>query len=584
LPLGLKYRVPALFCAGAVLACELISKPYAAMGICDDGPYILVAKNLAATGHIHYNGWSAAMLLWQLYFAAALIKVFGFSFTTVRVSTIVVSVASAFLLQRILVRCGISERNAVIGTLALVLSPLYLLLSVTFMSDIHGLFAIILCLYACLRALHGSNDRDSIGWLCFAVAADVAVGTSRQLAWLGVLVMIPCTLWLLRARRRILLIGSVATIAGYLAIGALLIWLRHQPYTTPGTYGISHVPWLYTLFIFVRFFLDFPFLLLPISGLFLLTIHQSRPRTIVLICASFAVYIFLATYPSHLRGTFDFFLEPTLRWLGADYVTIYGAYGSLSQGMPHVFLPLWVQGLLTVVSLGGVIGLVLSFFAKRRPQEVAPETVSISWGQLGILLGPFAAAYTVLLIYRAVAVANDGADVLFDRYSLGLLLVALICLVRQLQDRVESRFSIGGIAFIAIMAAYGVALTHNTFALLRARVAMAAELRAAHVPDTSVDNGWEYNLLVELRHTPYINNPSIATAANPYIPAPPVPAGTCSMVFRNDTPHIHPIYGVTFEPDLCAGAAPFAPIHYTQWLSSELGTLYVVRYTSSPKP
>ena len=585
MPLVLKYRVPALFCAGAVLACELISKPYAAMGIGDDGPYILVAKNLAATGHIHYNGWSAAMLCWQLYLAAALIKVFGFSFTTVRVSTMVVSVASAFLLQRILVRCGISERNAVIGTLALVLSPMYLLLSVTFMSDIHGLFGIIVCLYACLRALQASNDRASIGWLCFAVAADIAVGTSRQLTWLGVLVMIPSALWLLRAHRRVLLTGAAATIAGFLAIGACLIWLRHQPYTTPGTYGISHVPWLYIIASFVRFFLEFPFLLLPISGLFLLAIRKSRPRTIVLICGSLAVFMLFATYPSHLRGYFNLFLQPTLRdALGCDFITIYGAYESLSQGLPHVFLPLWVQGLLSVVSMGGLIGLVLSFFATRRPEEVARETVRPSWSQLGILLGPFAAAYTGLLIYRAVAVANDYTGVLFDRYSLGLLLVALICLVRQLQDRVESRFSVGGIAFIAIMAAYGVALTHNTFALYRARVAMAAELRAAHVPDTSVDNGWEYNLLVELRHTPYINNPSIASAANPYIPAPAVPAGTCTMIHRNDTPHVQPIYGVTFEPGICAGAAPFAPIHYSQWLAPEPGTLYVVRYADSSAP
>ena len=134
------------------------------------------------------------------------------------------------------------------------------------------------------------------------------------------------------------------------------------------------------------------------------------------------------------------------------------------------------------------------------------------------------------------------------------------------------------------MATYGVALTHNTFALLRARVAMAAELRAANVPDTSVDNGWEYNLGVELRYTPYINNPSIATPANPYTPAPAVPADTCTMIHRNDTPHVHPIYGVSFEPGICAGAAPFAPIHYTQWLASEPGTLYVVRYTDSSTP
>jgi len=585
LPLGLKYRVPAFFCALSVLVCELISSPYTTMGIGDDGPYILVAKNLAATGHIHYNGWSAAMLCWQLYLGAALIKVFGFSFTTVRVSTMVVSVVSAFLLQRILVRCGISERNAVIGTLALVLSPLYLLLSVTFMSDIHGLFGIILCLYACLRALQAANDRASIGWLCFAVAANVAVGTSRQVAWLGVLVMIPSTLWLLRAHRRVLLAGAAATIAGFLAIGACLIWLRHQPYTTPGTYGISHVSWLYIIAFFVRFFLEFPFLLLPVSGLFLLAIRKYRPRTIVTVCGLVGTFTFLAAYLIHPRGGLSSLLEPTLRdYLGCDFITIYGAYESLGQGMPHVFLPLWIQGLLTVVSLGGVIGLVLSFFATRRQQEVVSETMSPSWRQLGILLGPFAVAYTFLLIYRAVAVANDHTGVLFDRYSLELLLVALICLVRQLQDRVESRFSRGGIAFIAIMAACGVAVTHNTFALYRARVAMAAELRAAHVPDTSVDNGWEYNLLVELRHTPYINNPSIASAANPFTPAPPVPAGTCAMVFRDETPHVHPIYGVSFEPGICAGAAPFAPIHYTQWLASEPGTLYVVRYTDSSTP
>jgi hypothetical protein len=580
-----RLRLPAILCALLVLACELISSPYTTMGICDDGPYILVAKNLAATGHIHYNGWSAAMLCWQLYLAEALIKVFGFSFTTVRASTMLVSVASAFLLQRILVRCGISERNAVIGTLALVLSPLYLLLSVTFMSDIHGLFAITLCLYACLRALQASNDRASIGWLCFAVAANVAVGTSRQLAWLGVLVMIPSTLWLLRAHRRVLLAGAAATLAGFLAIGACLIWLRHQPYTTPGTYEVSHVPWLSIFAFLLRFFLEFPFLLLPISGLFLLAIRKYRPRTIATIVGLVGTFTFLAAYLIHPRGGLTSLLEPTLRdYPGCDFITIYGAYESLSQGLPHVFLPLWVQGLLTLVSLGGVIGLILSFFAARRTPPVVSETVSTSWRQLGILLGPFAAAYAGLLIYRAVAVAHDQSGVVFDRYSLGLLVVALICLTRQLQDRVESRFSLGGIAFIAIMAAYGVSLTHNTFSLLRARVAMAAELRAANVPDTSVDNGWEYNLLVELQHTPYINNPAIATADNPYTPAPAVPAGTCAMIWRDATPHVHPIYGVSFEPGICAGAAPFAPIHYSQWLASEPGTLYVVRYTDSSTP
>ena len=65
------------------------------MGISDDGPYILMAQTLASTGRIVYNGWAAAMIGWQLYIGAAFIKLFGFSFTAVRMSTLLVSLAAA---------------------------------------------------------------------------------------------------------------------------------------------------------------------------------------------------------------------------------------------------------------------------------------------------------------------------------------------------------------------------------------------------------------------------------------------------------------------------------------------------------
>ena len=203
-----RLHLQAPFCAIAVLVCALISRPFTTMSVADDGPYIIMAQTLAATGHIVYNGWASAMIVLQLYLAAAFIKLFGFSFTTVRMSTLLIAMLAAFVLQRTLVRANVSERNATIGTLALVLSPLYLMLSVTFMSDITGLFAIALCIYGCLRALQSSTDRSSIAWLCFAVATNALCGTSRQIAWLGALVMVPSTLWLLRFRRRIFVVGA----------------------------------------------------------------------------------------------------------------------------------------------------------------------------------------------------------------------------------------------------------------------------------------------------------------------------------------------------------------------------------------
>jgi hypothetical protein len=191
-----RLRISALFCALAVLICELIAYPYTNMGICDDGPYILMAHILGNTGHIVYNGWPTATLGWQLYLGAAFIKLFGFSFTAVRMSTLLVAIGLAFAFQRTLVRVGITERNATIGTLAFVLSPLYLMLSVVYMTDITGLFAVVICLYGCLRALQSTTNRSTIFWLCFAILSNALCGTSRQIAWLGILVMVPSTLWL----------------------------------------------------------------------------------------------------------------------------------------------------------------------------------------------------------------------------------------------------------------------------------------------------------------------------------------------------------------------------------------------------
>ena len=154
-----RLRLPALFCSLCVLLCELISRPFANMGISDDGPYILMAHTLAYTGHILYNGWAAAMLGWQLYLGAAFIKLFGFSFTTVRMSTAFVAIGAGFPAPANARRRRHLERNATIATLALVLSPLYLMLSVTYMSDIFGLFAFVLCLYGCLAPCRAPTDR-----------------------------------------------------------------------------------------------------------------------------------------------------------------------------------------------------------------------------------------------------------------------------------------------------------------------------------------------------------------------------------------------------------------------------------------
>ena len=570
-----KLRLPAICCALAVLVCELISRPYANIGISDDGPYILMAQTLASTGHIVYNGWAAAMIGWQLYIGAAFIKLFGFSFTAVRMSTLFVSLATAFLLQRTLVRCGITERNAVVATLALALSPLYLLLSVTYMSDLFGLFAMLICLYGCLRTLQAATPHNAILWLCFAVATNAFFGTARQIAWLGVLVMVPSTLWLLRTQRRVLIAGCITTLAGALSIYACVQWLKHQPYVLPPQPLPHTFSVLSSVLTLIYFLLAIPFLVLPIMAIFLPSLRKTRPAIIAALALFLLGYLFLGIYPSHLRGGFP--LEPTMGG-GGNWISVHGIHEGLHlQGNAPLFLNVPAQVLITIICFGGFFAVLLSLLQRGRvqPHRAVPSLQSareVSWKQLAILLVPFALAYTALLIPRT------ATGWIYDRYTLELGVVALIFLVRYYQETFHPRIPLLGIALVAAMAFLGVAITHNHFSLYRARVTLAAELHANGIPDTLIDQGFEQNFIVELQNADHINDATIVFPSNAYVPAPPLPAGTCKMFWHEKTPSITPLYGISFDPNACYSLAPFAPVHYTRWLASTPETLYVVRY------
>jgi hypothetical protein len=77
-------------------------------------------------------------------------------------------------------------------------------------------------------ALQATSDRATIAWLSFAIATNAICGTSRQIAWLGTLIILPSTLWLIRSRSRVFLVGAAATIGGALLVIACMAWLKHQ--------------------------------------------------------------------------------------------------------------------------------------------------------------------------------------------------------------------------------------------------------------------------------------------------------------------------------------------------------------------
>ncbi|MGC9198732.1 MAG: ArnT family glycosyltransferase [Acidobacteriaceae bacterium] len=588
------FRLPAVFCALTLLLCALLSHPFAETGIADDGLYIRIAQRLAAMGHIVYNGNTTPMLGWQLCLGAALIKLFGFSFTTVRMSTLLVATVTAGLLQRTLARAGLSEGNATVCTLAVAASPLYLQLSVSYMTDIFGLFAMVLCLYGCLRALQAATDGAVAGWIWFAVAANAIFGTARQIAWLGLLVMVPSTLYLLsrrdmaEQRRRVLWAGAMANVAGGLFLLGCMAWFLRQPYNVhesviPKSFPVAHIAGQ-----MAQLLLEGPFLLLPLFALGLAEVRKSPPRVIGALLLG---YFVVGAHPFHPHPLFA--LEPSL----GDWVTAFGFFSSINNGAAPVYLGTGLRVALTVLSIGGLIGWVACLIRNRRGRgttggqgveaaaglegsatrnaPAGPEGM-VSREQLNVLLGPFTAVYLLLLIPRA-------STRMMDRYLLPLLVVAALWMGRYYQERIGARIPLAAWVLTALMAVYSSTTTYNGFSLYRAIVSLGEEVRAAGVPDTAVDHGWAYNFDVELRHSKYINEAAMALPAHAYRPAPQPPAGQCHAYFYDYTPHVHPLYGFSFEPDVCAGPAPFAPVQFSRWPYSTPGTLYVVRYAPAAK-
>jgi Dolichyl-phosphate-mannose-protein mannosyltransferase len=172
---AIRRRLRALGCALSLLLCLPLVKPWLDMGTVDDVSYTRSAQLLAQTGHIVYNGWATAMLGWQLYLGAAFIKLFGFSFNVTRLSMFPVAMVTAFISQRSMVRAGLSERNATLATLTLVLSPMFLPLAFSYMSDVPGLLIIVLCFYGCLRALQANSDANASLWLAFSAVAGLVI-------------------------------------------------------------------------------------------------------------------------------------------------------------------------------------------------------------------------------------------------------------------------------------------------------------------------------------------------------------------------------------------------------------------------
>ncbi|MEK7643932.1 MAG: glycosyltransferase family 39 protein, partial [Patescibacteria group bacterium] len=159
-----------LILVGLFFAQFLFISPVGEFALNDDWVHTEIARHWADTGEFRMIPFAGPTFYLPIIYGAALIKLFGFSFTILRLSTLAFSLATIIVFYFFLNKISDRPKLAFLGTLALWLNPIFYNLSFTFMTDIPALFFIIVSVYLYYTGFENKNKLWLFGAGLLAVA------------------------------------------------------------------------------------------------------------------------------------------------------------------------------------------------------------------------------------------------------------------------------------------------------------------------------------------------------------------------------------------------------------------------------
>lgn len=185
----------------------------------DDWIYAKVVQHLADTGEFQSNPYADPTFIAQAYWGAAFVKLFGFSFDTLRLSTLVLGLVAIWSVCWCAIEAGLSRRWAFFCGLTLLVNPIMLNLSYTFMTDV----PFVACFGLAVAAFTRAHRTGRLRWIWYANAFAVCAFFVRQF---GVLIPLAFAVAILlqpnRANRTPRAHFTAALLLPWIAAGILL--------------------------------------------------------------------------------------------------------------------------------------------------------------------------------------------------------------------------------------------------------------------------------------------------------------------------------------------------------------------------
>lgn len=456
----------------------------------DDWVYGKMVQRLADDGVLAVHPYTQAYTLVQTLWAWPFVEVFGFSFTMLRVSTLILAVLAVLGVAQCARELGHTRNTALACAAVVFCNPLFLNLSYTFMSDVPFVCAMV---YSCLYFLRALRTGRTAHVLVGSVLAAVGFFNRQFGALIPVAFFLVAVLWWLRYRRGIRLQTAAALIVPWLTAFAMTMGLHfagQRIYTPP--HAAMRNLWdgiepgrAAVLTISIALYLGL--FLVPIAaGVLWQWMRNRRNRSKLKTACAIAIGGLLLAGLALDRRPLPRFPN-ILRNLGAGPILLRDTYSVRDPWSPVTLPPgvLWFVTIIALVSaaicLAAILGAVLQ---PSRPRASKAAHVRRSQYVFLIVLGG------LLLL----APYNPRTVVYFDRYLLPAIVPFMLVAAAALPKIARPGWFRPTAFAVTLLFVFSLAGVQDYLAWNRARWDAIEFLRTElDAKDTQIDGGYEFN-------------------------------------------------------------------------------------------
>jgi hypothetical protein len=148
-----------------------IVNPLGEFYVNDDWSYTINAKALALDNAIVFHDWGAMTLFAHTVWGALFCKIFGFSFTVLRLSTLVLSLVCLLAFYRLCLTAHFSKQWALAGTSLLAFNPFFFQNAYSYMTEVPFLTFLILSSIHSLKLIENTKTKNIVWASVFAIIA-----------------------------------------------------------------------------------------------------------------------------------------------------------------------------------------------------------------------------------------------------------------------------------------------------------------------------------------------------------------------------------------------------------------------------